>query len=206
MTRPGGGRRCASQCAVAVRWLVRSSSRIRSMIPVNGPSFGRLGGALRRYPGGTENDSILRTVLRESTTKHPRGLAGAHPLDTTRPPNHVRTTPPDTSPPPCRAQSNPDQKAIRGPHFGPPQPDRGGALPRGGLLRRRSQNRTVERRRGPMGSTNDFGGDAPELMPRGLRGWIAKRFATNGHRSLQCNSGIGRGFTTVQRATRRLAA
>ncbi len=40
--------------------------QIRSMIPVNGPSFGRLGGALRRYPGGTENDSILRTVLRST--------------------------------------------------------------------------------------------------------------------------------------------
>ena len=49
-----------------LRWLVRSSSKIRSMIPVNGPSFGRLGGALRRYPGGTENDSILRTVLRST--------------------------------------------------------------------------------------------------------------------------------------------
>ena len=33
---------------------------------LNGPSFGRLGGALRRYPGGTENDSILRTVLRST--------------------------------------------------------------------------------------------------------------------------------------------
>ena len=49
-----------------LRWLVRSSSKIRSMVPVNGPSFGRLGGALRRYPGGTENDSILRTVLRST--------------------------------------------------------------------------------------------------------------------------------------------
>ena len=47
-------------------WLVRSSSKIRSMIPVNGPSFGRRGGLPRRYPGGTENDSILRTVLRSS--------------------------------------------------------------------------------------------------------------------------------------------
>ena len=36
------------------------------MIPVNGSSFGRRGGALRRYPGGTENDSILRTVLRST--------------------------------------------------------------------------------------------------------------------------------------------
>ena len=36
------------------------------MIPVNPSSFGRLGGALRRYPGGTEYDSILRTVLRSN--------------------------------------------------------------------------------------------------------------------------------------------
>ena len=33
------------------------------MIPVNGSSFGRRGGALRRYPCGAENDSILTTVL-----------------------------------------------------------------------------------------------------------------------------------------------
>jgi hypothetical protein len=32
------------------------------MIPVNGSSFGRAGGRLRRYPGGTENASILATV------------------------------------------------------------------------------------------------------------------------------------------------
>ena len=44
----------------------RSSSRIRSMIPVNASSFGRRRGMLRRYPGGTENDSILRTVLRSN--------------------------------------------------------------------------------------------------------------------------------------------
>jgi hypothetical protein len=39
-----------------------SSARIRSMIPVNGSSFGRADGRLRRYPGGTENASILATV------------------------------------------------------------------------------------------------------------------------------------------------
>jgi hypothetical protein len=33
-----------------------------SMIPVNGSSFGRAGGRLRRDPGGTENASILATV------------------------------------------------------------------------------------------------------------------------------------------------
>src|SRR5271155_5589056 len=39
-----------------------SSSRIRSMIPTNGSSFGRAGGRPRRYPGGTENASIFATV------------------------------------------------------------------------------------------------------------------------------------------------
>src|ERR1017187_6122762 len=32
------------------------------MIPTNGSSFGRAGGRLRRYPGGTENASIFATV------------------------------------------------------------------------------------------------------------------------------------------------
>ena len=32
------------------------------MIPMNGSSFGRAGGLLRRYPGGTENTIILATV------------------------------------------------------------------------------------------------------------------------------------------------
>ena len=32
------------------------------MIPMNGSSFGRAGGRLRRYPGGTENASIFATV------------------------------------------------------------------------------------------------------------------------------------------------
>src|SRR5271169_4365222 len=36
-----------------------SSARIPLMIPANGSSFGRAGGRLRRYPGGTENASIL---------------------------------------------------------------------------------------------------------------------------------------------------
>ena len=44
----------------------RSSSRIRSMTPVKGSSLGLLGGDCRRYPGGTENTSILRTVSRWS--------------------------------------------------------------------------------------------------------------------------------------------
>ena len=56
------------------------------MIPVNASSYGRRRGMLRRYPGGTENDSILRTRLAVQP-EHPRGLAGAHPLDTTRPPD-----------------------------------------------------------------------------------------------------------------------
>jgi hypothetical protein len=35
------------------------------MIPVNPSSFGRFTGAVRRYPGGTENARILRTLSRE---------------------------------------------------------------------------------------------------------------------------------------------
>jgi hypothetical protein len=41
-----------------------SSSRIRSMIPTNRSSFGRAGGPLRRYPGGTKNTSIFATADR----------------------------------------------------------------------------------------------------------------------------------------------
>ena len=35
------------------------------MIPVKASSFGRLTGAVRRYPGGTENAIILLTLSRE---------------------------------------------------------------------------------------------------------------------------------------------
>ena len=35
------------------------------MIPLNPSSFGRFTGAVRRYPGGTENAIILRTLSRE---------------------------------------------------------------------------------------------------------------------------------------------
>jgi hypothetical protein len=34
------------------------------MIDVNRSSLGRAGGFVRRYPGGTEKASILRTVVR----------------------------------------------------------------------------------------------------------------------------------------------
>jgi len=44
------------------RGRLSSATRISSMIPVNRSSFGRAGGRLRRYPGGTENASILATV------------------------------------------------------------------------------------------------------------------------------------------------
>ena len=91
------------------------------MIPVNGPSFGRRRRlALRRYPGGTENDSILRTVLR-SSTKHPRGLAGAHPLDMTRPPNPCVQLHP-IHPPRLPVRATLTEGYTRS-HFGPPQPD-----------------------------------------------------------------------------------
>ena len=54
--------------------------------------------------------------------EHPRGLAGAHSLDTTRPAGPARTSPPDTSPRlPVRATLT---EGYTRSHFGPPQPDR----------------------------------------------------------------------------------
>ena len=48
------------------------------MIPVNGSSFGRAGGRLRRYPGGTENASIFATV-RGSIPKRRAAARGLKP-------------------------------------------------------------------------------------------------------------------------------
>src|SRR6056297_3459423 len=48
-----------------LRWTSRSPSSQLSMIPVKPSSFGRLIGADRRYPGGTENAIILATLSRE---------------------------------------------------------------------------------------------------------------------------------------------
>ena len=45
-----------------LRWTGLIVFQIRSISPTNGSSFGRAGGRLRRYPGGTENTSILATV------------------------------------------------------------------------------------------------------------------------------------------------
>ena len=78
------------------------------------------GGLPRRYPGGTENDSILRTVLRSSPNTR-EGLAGAHSLDTTRPPGPARTSPTRYIPRlPVRATLT---EGYTRSHFGPPQPD-----------------------------------------------------------------------------------
>ena len=49
------------------------------MIPTNGSSFGRAGGRLRRYPGGTENASIFATV-RGSIPKRRAASRRLHPL------------------------------------------------------------------------------------------------------------------------------
>ena len=66
------------------------------------------------YPGGTENDT-LRTIL------HPRGLAGAHSLDTTRPPDpRVHLHP--IHPPRLPVRATLTEGYTRS-HFGPPQPD-----------------------------------------------------------------------------------
>ena len=103
------------------------------MIPVNGPSFGRRGGLPRRYPGGTENDSILRTVLRSSpnTREASRVL-----IPSTR---HARRTRAYISTryiPPPSSQSNPDRRLYAVPFWSATAGSTGRFS--GGLLRRRS--------------------------------------------------------------------
>jgi hypothetical protein len=53
------------------------------MIPVNRSSFGRAGGRLRRYPGGTEKRQHLGHRPRVNP-KTPRRLPLAHPFDLNR--------------------------------------------------------------------------------------------------------------------------
>ena len=55
------------------------------MSPVNPSSFGRRTGAVRRYPGGTENSSIFLTLSREI----PKWRAAARSLIPSR---HARRT------------------------------------------------------------------------------------------------------------------
>ena len=105
------------------------------MIPVNGPSFGRRGGLPRRYPGGTENDSILRTVLRSSpnTREASRVL-----IPSTR---HARRTRAYISTryiPPPSSQSNPDRRLYAVPFWSATAGSTGRFS--GGLLRRRSHS------------------------------------------------------------------
>ena len=80
---------------------------------------GRAPRATRRYPGGTENDSILRTVLRSSpNTREASRLLIPSTRHAAEP---ARTNPPDTSPRlPVRATLT---EGYRRSHFGPPQPD-----------------------------------------------------------------------------------
>ena len=58
------------------------SSRMPSMISVNGASFGRFGGWRRRYPGGSECNSILAPSCDRSRTGE-KLPAGSNPHDDT---------------------------------------------------------------------------------------------------------------------------
>ena len=69
-----------------LRWLVRSSSKIRSMIPVNRTQLWPPRRRASAIPWRHRERQHLTDRL-AVYTKHPRGLAGAHPLDMTRPPN-----------------------------------------------------------------------------------------------------------------------
>ena len=87
------------------------------MIPVNGSSFGRAGGRLRRYPGGTENASIFATVRGSIPNAAPLP-AGSDPQSEPR--NEPEHKAPRTFiPRPCRFPT----KAICCRSFTPAQPD-----------------------------------------------------------------------------------
>ena len=73
-------------------------------------------------------------------TKHPRGLAGAHPLDMTRPPNPCVQLHP-IHPPPPSSQSNPDRRLYAVPFWSATAGSTGRFS--GGLLRRRSHFRSL---------------------------------------------------------------
>ena len=131
------------------------------MIPVNGPSFGRRGGLPRRYPGGTENDSILRTVLRSSpnTREASRVL-----IPSTR---HARRTRAYISTryiPPPSSQSNPDRRLYAVPFWSATAGSTGRFS--GGLLRRRSQDGRGE---GSAESPGAYTDPRPEAASPGSR-------------------------------------
>ena len=104
-----------------LRWLVRSSSKIRSMIPVNGPQLWPPRRRASAIPWRHRERQHLTDRL-AVYTKHPRGLAGAHPLDMTRPPNPCVQLHP-IHPPRLPVRATLTEGYTRS-HFGPPQPDR----------------------------------------------------------------------------------
>ena len=75
------------------------------MIPVNGSSFGRAGGRLRRYPGGTENASIFATVRGRSQTAAPLPAGSDPQSEPHNEPEHRAPRP--SSPGPCRLRQRP---------------------------------------------------------------------------------------------------
>ena len=93
------------------------------------------GGLPRRYPGGTENDSILRTVLRSSPNTREASRVF---IPSTR---HARRTRAYISTryiPPPSSQSNPDRRLYAVPFWSATAGSTGRFS--GGLLRRRSQS------------------------------------------------------------------
>src|SRR5258705_7852520 len=70
------------------------------MIPTNGSSFGRAGGRLRRYPGGTENASIFATVrgsIPKRRAASRRLIPSTYTARRTCPYSSTRFIPPPTS-------------------------------------------------------------------------------------------------------------
>ena len=87
-------------------------------------------------------------------TKHPRGLAGAHPLDTTRPPNPCVQLHP-IHPPPPSSQSNPDRRLYAVPFWSAAAGSTGRFS--GGLLLCRSQTSPHKNKRPKRGASHLVG-------------------------------------------------
>src|SRR4029077_13426163 len=81
------------------------------MIPMNGSNFGRVGGRLSRYPGGTENASIFATVRGSMPNRRAasrRLIPSTYTARRTCPYSSTRFIPPPTSAAPANGLLLPD--------------------------------------------------------------------------------------------------
>ena len=155
-----------------LRWLVRSSSKIRSMIPGERTQLWPPRRRASAIPWRHRERQHLTDRL-AVYTKHPARPRGCSSPRHDTPAEPVRTTPPDTSPPPS-SQSNPDRRLYAVPFWSAAAGSTGRFS--GGLLLCRSQS--------------------PSITEKWVAIWRAlaiwKRFASHHHSS-------ARGSTTQKR-------